>query len=40
MHLYRHIPPPGENIHVSVDPFQVEDLVPTEDKIEYVVKRL
>ena len=27
--LYRHIPPPGENIPVSVDPLPVEELVPT-----------
>ena len=32
--LYFQVPPPGENIPVSVDPFQVKDLVPTEDKIE------
>ena len=38
--LYRHITPPRENIPVSVDPFQVEELVPTEDKIEWAVKRL
>ena len=36
--LYRHIPPPGENIPVSVEPFPVEDLVPTEDEIECAVK--
>ena len=24
--LYRHVPPPGENIPVSVEPFPVEDL--------------
>ena len=33
--LYRHIPPLGENIPVSVEPFPVEDLVPTEDEIEW-----
>ena len=38
--LYRHIPPPGENIPISVDPFPVEDLVPTEDEIEGLVERL
>ena len=38
--LYRYIPPPGENIPVSIDPFPVEDLLPTEDEIEWVVKRL
>ena len=31
--LYQHVPPPGENIPVSVEPFQVEDLLPMEDKI-------
>ena len=31
--LYRHVPPSGENIPVFVEPFQVEDLVPTEDDI-------
>ena len=38
--LYRHIPPPGENIPISVDPFPVEDLVPTEDEIEGLVEWL
>ena len=27
MDLYRQVPPPGENIPISVDPFQVADLV-------------
>ena len=31
--LYRQVPPPGDNISVSVKPFQVEDSIPTEDKI-------
>ena len=31
--LYRQVPPPGEDIPISVDPFQVEDSVPTEDNI-------
>ena len=31
--LYHHVPPPEENISVSVEPFQVEDTVPTEDEI-------
>ena len=34
--LYRPTPPPGENILVSVNPFLLEDLVPTEDEIEWV----
>ena len=38
--LYRHVPPLGENISVSVDPFQVEYLVRTEDEIEWLVRRL
>ena len=31
--LYRHIPPRGDNIPVSVEAFLVEDSVPTEDEI-------
>ena len=31
--LYSYIPPPGANIPISVDPFPVDDLVPTEDEI-------
>ena len=38
--LYRQVPPPGENIPVSVKLFQVEDLVPTEDEIERVVRQI
>ena len=38
--LYHYIPPLGENISVSVEPFPVEDSVPTEDKIEWAVKRI
>ena len=33
MDLYHHVPPPGENIPVSVEPFQVEYSVPTKDEI-------
>ena len=40
MDLYGQIPPPGENILVSIDPFPVEVLVPTEDEIEWAVKRI
>ena len=36
--LYRYITPTGENIPISVEPFPVEDLVPTEDEIEWAVK--
>ena len=32
--LYSYVPPPGTNISISVEPFPVDDLVPTEDKIE------
>ena len=32
--LYSYVPPPGANIPISVEPFQVEDSVPTEDEIE------
>ena len=35
--LYSYVPPPGDNISVSVDPFPVDDLVPTEEKIEWAV---
>ena len=38
--LYSYGQPPVENIPVSVDPFPMDDLVPTEDEIEWVVKRL
>ena len=38
--LYRHVPPPGEKIPVSVEPFSVEDSVPTEDDIEWATKQL
>ena len=38
VYLYRYVPHLGENIPVSVDPFLVNDLVPTEGKIEWAVK--
>ena len=38
MDLYIYVPPLGSNIHISVDPFQVVDSVPTEEDIEWVVK--
>ena len=38
--LYRYVPPPGGNIPISMEPSPVGDLVPTEDKIEWAVKRL
>ena len=40
MGLYSYVPTSGENTPVSVEPFPVDDLVPTEDEIEWVVKRL
>ena len=38
--LYCQVKPSGENIPVSVNPFQVEESVPTEDEIEWLVLRL
>ena len=38
--LYSYVPPPGENIHVSVEPFSVDYLVPTEEDIEWAVTQL
>ena len=38
--LYRRVPPPGENIPVTVDPTHIDDSVPTEDEIEAAVKKL
>ena len=38
MDLYCHVPPTGNNIPVSVEPFQGEDLVPMEDEIEWEVR--
>ena len=32
--------PPGENIPVTFDPTHIDDLVPTEDKVEVAVKKL
>ena len=32
--LYSHIPPLGTNVPISVEPFPVEDSVPTEEEIE------
>ena len=29
--FYIYVPPPGANIPISVEPFSVDDLVPTED---------
>ena len=38
--LYRRVPPPGNTIPVTIEPFVVEDGVPTKAEIEWVVKRL
>ena len=38
--LYSYVPPLGANIPISVEPFPVDDSVPTEYKIEWEVKRL
>ena len=38
--LYIYVPPPGENIPISIKSLQVEDLVPEEGEIEWVVKQL
>ena len=38
--LYSYVPPLGENIPISIRPFQVDDSVAEEGKIEWVVKRL
>ena len=38
--LYSWVPPPGDTIPVTIEPFVVEDGVPTEAEIEWAVKRL
>ena len=38
--LYSYALPPGTNISISVQPFPVDELVPTEDEIKWVVIRL
>ena len=40
MELYSYVPPQGTNIPISVEPFPVDDSVPTEDEIERAVTRL
>ena len=38
--LYSHVPPPGTNIPIYMQPFPVDDSVPTEDEIEWEVTLL
>ena len=38
--LYSRVPPPGDTIPVTIEPFVVEDGVPTEAEVEWAVKRL
>ena len=38
--LYSYVPPLGANTLISVEPFPVDDSVPTEDKIDWAVKQL
>ena len=38
--LYIRVPPPGDNIPVTIEPSAVEDGVPEEEEIEWAVKRL
>ena len=40
MDLYSYVPPLGANIPIYMEPFLVDDLVPTEDEIEWAVKGL
>ena len=38
--MYSYVPSPGANIPISVEPFPLDDSVPTEDEIEWAMKRL
>ena len=38
--LYNYVPLPGMNIPISMQPFLVENLLPTKDEIEWAVTRL
>ena len=38
--LYSRVPPLGDNIPVTIEPFVVEGGVPEEEEIEWAVKRL
>ena len=36
--LYSYVSPPGTNIPISVEPLPVDDLLPTEEDIEWALK--
>ena len=38
--LYSRVPPLGDSIPITIEPFAVEDRVPEEGEIEWAVKRL
>ena len=38
--MYSRVPPPGDTIPVTIEPFEVKDGVPTEAEVEWAVKRL
>ena len=38
--LYSRVPPPVDAISVTIDPYKVEDGVPSEAEVEWAVKRL
>ena len=38
--LYSRVPPPGDTIPVTIEPFEVEDGVPMEAEVDWAVNRL
>ena len=38
--LHHHIPPPGDNIPIYDDTLLLDELVPTEENVEWVVRRM
>ena len=38
--LYGHVPPSGDNIPFYIEPFYIDYMVPAEEYIEWVVRRL
>ena len=38
--MYSRVTPPGDTIPVTIEPFEVEDGVPSEAEVEWAVKRL